>query len=96
MVDTIDDISVSNSEYVSANALSGIAVGTALAASNKSNSIIRIQTAAAKPEADSTRGMLLAVFPYSDATRLVTAGESTTWLISMGVNDAKVNIQDNS
>ena len=96
MPNTIPDVSVSDTQFVDVNALSGIAAGTALVISNKSTSRILIQLAGAQPADDSTDGEILSVLPPSTAIKFITVGESTVWAKSLGSVDALISIQDNT
>lgn len=96
MSDTLPDIQISNTEYSDINTLTGLAVGTSLAISNKSTSPILLQISSTKPADDSTDGELLSINPYSTSVKVITSGENTVWAKSLRYTDAVISVQDNT
>ena len=96
MADTIADIVVSNTEFVDVNTLTGIATGISLAISNKTESSVLLQIAASQPSDDSRDGVILGPIHESTSNKIVTSGENTVWAKSIGFNDVKISVQDNS
>lgn len=94
MADTIPDISVDNTQYVSANALTSIVAGTAITIENKSNSLVRIQIATSQPSASSTDGSILQVPPYINSIRDIASGENTVWLQTIGSQPSTISVQE--
>ncbi len=96
MSDTISDIEISNTEFVDVNTLSGLVAGTAIVISNKSDSVILLQISASQPVAASLDGERLEEPPHRNAIRVVTTGENTVWAKSIGRDNVKVSVQDNT
>lgn len=96
MSDTLDDILISNVEYVDVNSLSGIEAGTPILVSNKSESVVLLQLSVDQPPADDLDGERLEEIPSSDSIKAITVGENTVWAKSVGLNNAPISVQDNS
>ena len=96
MADTLDDVMISNTEFVDLNALSGLEVGTALIISNKSESVILLQLSESKPPNPDMDGERLEVVPHTDSIKIVTHGENIVWGKSIGDDDALISVQDNT
>lgn len=94
MADTNPDVQVSNTAWTDINTATGIVVGTEIILTNKSTSVILVQTVTAQPSADSTDGVPLSVLPESTAVKTVTAGESKVWAKSIGFDNALLSVQD--
>lgn len=96
MSDTIADVKVGSTEYLDLNTDTGILAGTAIAITNKSNSVVLLQISALQPAADSLDGVPLSAAPDSTGIKIVTAGENTVWAISSKSSGATISVQDNT
>ena len=93
MADTIPDITIGNDVFYSVNSLSGIAVGTEIIISNKSNSTVLIQVKNTQPSSASTAGVVMHTPPNETSIKTVTAGENEVWVRSLMFEDVKLSIQ---
>ena len=79
MAETIPDIPLSSTEYISLNVESGIAVGTAARVLNKGHAWVRLIESATKPDSDSADGTWLSTFPSDKSERCITTGSLEIW-----------------
>lgn len=94
MANTIPDITISNDLFSSVNTLSGVAVGTEIIISNKSNSTVLLQVSNTQPSSGSTDGVVMHVPPQSTSIKTVTSGENEVWAKSLMYTDAKLSVQE--
>ena len=88
MADTINDIDVPTGDWVSAYALTSIAVGVAITVQAKGDYLLS-QVKATKPSASDTNGVVLVPFEHYD----IPTGASGLWLRAVNFQ-TKANVQE--
>lgn len=88
MPENIDDIVLSSTEFVSANQLFNIAVGSAFWLQNKSftSSFLMVESAS-KPASTSTNGVLVTPAGSSTNTPNVTEGSLEIWIRCLSTDE---------
>lgn len=96
MADTIDDITISHTDWVDVYTLSSILVGTSLIVQNKGSQTVTLYESATKPTGTDTNTNGVDLLPYADAgtTANVTNTPSGIWVIARGGYDGILNVQE--
>lgn len=93
MANTIPDISVSTSEFVSVNTLTGILIGTAVTLQNKGQSDIYFVESDVKPADNSTDGLIITTINRPFSIGNSTAGSNELWVRADG-SLGKLHVQE--
>jgi len=75
---TLPDIQIGN-DWVSINAATGIAVGTAMAIQNKSTTWVLLQESTVKPNISSNNGILITDLFHQEPSKEVLSGSLEVW-----------------
>lgn len=76
-----EDISVGD-QWISLNAATGLAVGTAFKVQNKSTTWVLIQESATQPSANSTKGEMITDLFHTEPSKIAAAGSLEMWVKS--------------
>ncbi len=95
MAQTLPDVVAPSDDFISVNAATGIAVGTAITIQAKSTSWVRLVESATKPDpTDTSIGVILSNLSYPYAIADITTGSLEIWAISTREGQASsLNVQ---
>lgn len=92
MAQTIPDITITTA-WQSLNTLSGIAIGTAMQADNKSTALI-LMSEGTQPAADNVGGVPLTSYAGNKSTRSIEAGSLEIWVrIDADSSTGRITVQ---
>lgn len=93
MAQTLDNITVTSSDWVDLSTESGIAAGTAYEISNQLGGVVLLYEANTKPALSQESGQRLNSFPAENNDATITAGSLKIWAKALQ-NDASLNLQE--
>lgn len=93
MAQTIPDITITTA-WQSLNTLSGIAVGTAMAADNKSTTLVLLAEGT-QPSANDLDGVPLTTYRDTKSTRTIVAGSLEIWArVGASSSTGRITVQE--
>ncbi|UNY40442.1 hypothetical protein KLEP7_gp194 [Pseudaeromonas phage vB_PpeM_ KLEP7] len=79
MAQTINDIKVPSTDWVSVNTLSGLSIGTSILIQNKAPAWILLYESATKPNAALKDGSLLTNLEGQEPSKMISSGSLEIW-----------------
>ena len=95
MADTINDIVISNEDWVDVSTETGIASGSSVTIQNKGVELVLLWISNTKPSADSEDGIIIYTLPHQHSIKTIKSGHNKLWLKTLSSNrSSKVNVSE--